>query len=538
MKPVIAIIESDDSLSTAIRSRFGGDYEIDVATEEEAGMTHLRADAGVQVALIIVPSWLGGIEYLVRARDLHPKAKRLLMIKVGDTSVRSDIRRALTLNQIDFFFGTPWASPEEELYPVVGEALRLWASEHLPRYDKGTIIDRDPPGAGRKIHRYLESNLVPTSLLSIDSWQAQRVAKQHKLNLDELPVMVMWDGRILVDPSVADVVDMLGVPTRPPTETVDLAIVGCGPAGLAAAAYAASEGLRVLGIEPAAMGGQAGTTSRIRNYLGLRWGVRGSEFGQRAFFQAEDLGADFVAARFATRLAADGDLRTVTLDSGDVIASRAVVLSCGVEYRRLGVPSVDALSGAGVFYGASASEAQSMGGLDVFVLGGGNSAGQIATHLAANGANATLLIRRELGPPMADYLIQEIRAAEGLTVREHTEIVGAGTERQLEHLILRDVRTHEEQLVPADGLFVFIGASPHTDWVANDMALDDHGFICTGVDVPSASWPLDRPPAFLETSIPGVFAAGDVRRGSMKRVAAAVGEGSIATLLVRDYLQP
>jgi thioredoxin reductase (NADPH) len=539
MKPVISIVDPDEALSADVRRRFGMDYDVDVAKTEKTGFAHLQASAesGAQVALVIAPYWMGGIDYLIRARVMHPKAKRLLMIRVGDVGAQSDIRRALTLNQIDFFFGTPWASPEEELYPVVSEALRLWAHEHLPRYDKATIIDHHHAGFAREIQSYLEPNLVWTSFHTVDSWEAQQLAKQHDLSLDTLPVMVLWDGRVLVDPNRADVAEALGAPTRAPLDTVDLAIVGCGPAGLASAAYAASEGLRVLGIEPYTMGGQAGTTSKIRNYLGFRWGITGGEFGQRAYAHAQDLGADFMVTRSAVGLQADGDLRIITLDNGDVVASRAVLLSGGVAYRRLGVPQVDDLAGAGVFYGASASEAQSMSGLDVFVLGGGNSAGQIATHLAGCGARTTLLIRRELGPPMADYLIKEIQGTTGLTVRSHTEVVGAGSEQQLEHLVLRDSQTNQEESVKADAFFVFIGARPHSAWLADVVALDDHGFIVTGRDVPPEAWALDhRPPALLETSTPGVFAAGDIRRGSVKRVAAAVGEGSTATLLVREYL--
>jgi thioredoxin reductase (NADPH) len=538
MKPVISIVEPDAALSTDLRRRFGKDYDVDVARTENTGLAHLEraAETGTQVALVIAPYWVGGVDYLVRARLLHPKAKRMLMIRVGDVGARSDIRRALTLNQIDFFFGSPWASPEEEIYPVVSEALRLWGSEHLPRYSKATIIDRSYEGFAREIQSYLEPNLVWTTYHPVGSWQAQQLAKQHDLSFDTLPVVVLWNGNVLVDPSRADVAEAMGAPTRAPSDTFDLTIVGCGPAGLAAATYGASEGLRVLGIEPYTMGGQAGTTSKIRNYLGFRWGISGGEFGQLAFAHAEDLGADFMMTRSAVSLRATGDLRIITLDNGDVVTSRAVVLAGGVAYRRLGVPDVDDLAGAGVFYGASASEARSMSGLDAFVLGGGNSAGQIATHLAGCGARTTLLIRRELGPPMADYLIKEIEGTTGLTVRSHTEVVGAGSNQQLDHLILRDTRTKDEERVKANALFVFIGARPHTEWLADAVELDDHGFIVTGNDVASESWTLDRPPAIFETAMPGVFAAGDIRRGSVKRVAAAVGEGATATLLVREYL--
>ena len=539
-KPLISIVGSGEELADAVRKRFGSDYEVATSPDAQTGVALLRAaaDAGTDVAIVIATLWAGGIEHLQHVRDLHPGAQRVLVILVGDVAARPDIRCALTLNHIDFFFGVPWASPEEEVYPVISEALRLWAREHQPRYDKAQILDRDHAGPGREIWSYLVRNNVWCTLHTIDSPSGRSLVEKHALSTDRLPIVVLWDGRVLVDPRQDEIAEAMGARTRPGEGTYDLAVVGSGPAGLAAAAYAASEGLRVLGIESNVIGGQAATTSRIRNYLGFRWGLSGSEFGDRAGRHAEDLGADFVMMRAAERLRADGDERVITLDSGDEVVARAVVLAGGVSYRRLGVPEVDDLVGAGVFYGAAASEAQSMSGLDVFVLGGGNSAGQIATHLAGVGARVTLLIRREtLGPPMADYLIQEVEATPGVTVRAHTEVVGAGSSRQLEHLVLRNVATGAEETVKADALFVFIGARPHSEWLEGSIALDDHGFVLTGRDVPSEAWPLDRPPAFLETSMPGVFAAGDIRHRSVKRVAAAVGEGSTATLLVREYLE-
>ena len=456
---------------------------------------------------------------------------------MGDVAAQADIRRALTLNHIDFFFGVPWASPEEEIYPVVGEALRLWAREHQPRYDKAAIIDRDDAGKGRDLWSHLNRNSVPVALHTVESPSGRSLVDQHGLSTDVLPVLVLWDGRVLVDPRRDELAEALGAQTRPGAGVYDIAVIGAGPAGLAASAYAASEGLRVVCVESEAMGGQAATTSRIRNYLGFRWGVSGSEFGERASHHAEDLGADFVVTRMAMALRADGGHRIVTLNNGDEIVARSVVLAGGVAYRRLGVPSVDDLTGAGVFYGAAASEAQSMSGLDVFVLGGGNSAGQIATHLAGVGARATLLIRGdELARSMADYLIQEIEATPGVQVRMLTEVVGAGSEQQLEWLTLRDRSTGAEETTKADALFVFIGARPHTEWLDGTVALDEHGFVVTGRDIAADAWPLERSPDFLETSMPGVFAAGDIRRGSVKRVAAAVGEGSTATLLVREFL--
>ena len=538
-KPLIAVVGAGDDLVDVLRARFASDYEVGVAADGAAAETMLRAtaDAHQPVAVVVASLWAGGIEQLMRVRELHPGAQRILVILVGDVAAQADIRRALTLNHIDFFFGVPWASPEEEIYPVVGEALRLWAREHQPRYDKAAIIDRDDGSRGRDLWSHLNRNSVPVALHTVDSPSGRSLVDQHGLSTDVLPVLVLWDGRVLVDPQRDEVAEALGAQTRPGAGVYDIAVIGAGPAGLAASAYAASEGLRVVCVESEGMGGQAATTSRIRNYLGFRWGVSGSEFGERASHHAEDLGADFVVTRMATALRADGEHRIVTLNNGDEIVARSVVLAGGVAYRRLGVPSVDDLTGAGVFYGAAAAEAESMSDLDVFVLGGGNSAGQIATHLAGVGARATLLVRgEELAASMAAYLIEEIEATRGLQVRMSTEVVGAGSEQQLEWLALRDRSTGAEQTVNADALFVFIGARPHTEWLDGIVSLDEHGFVLTGRDLPTEAWTLERPPAFLETSVAGVFAAGDIRRGSVKRVAAAVGEGSTATLLVREYL--
>ncbi len=549
--PLIAIIDrappQDGMLAPDLDRRFGRDYEViaTAGTAEALGVLSAAAHAGRPVAVVIVPMWMPsmtGIEFLISVRDLHPDAKRVLVIDVGDVSAEADIVRALTRNHLDFYFGMPWASPEEELYPVIGEALRLWSRHNQPRYEKAVIIDAPDHTRGRELRGWLERNGVATGLVFADSPRGRELLGRHQLVTDHLPGVVMHDGRALQDPRNDELAEALGASTRPRDVTYDVAIVGAGPAGLAAAVYAASEGLSAVVVESEAVGGQAGTSSKIRNYLGFPWNISGGELAERASRQAQQLGVHFVVARAALALRATGTQRLLTLSSGDEMTARAVVLAGGVAYRRLGVAEVDALVGAGVFYGAAVSEAQSMADMDVYVLGGGNSAGQAATHMAAAGARVTILIRGQaLSASMSDYLIEEIRASDAIAVRTGVRIIGAHTAQRLESLVLSDSNGENATTLPADALFVFIGARPHTEWLAGTLALDSNGFVLTGRDLSQTTgshsqWPLRRPPSVLETSMPGVFAAGDIRHRSVKRVAAAVGEGSTATLLVREYL--
>jgi thioredoxin reductase (NADPH) len=549
---LIAIVDraapDDGLLPPELDRRFGRDYEVVAAVGAAAGLEVVKAAArsSRRVAVVIVPMWMPdmtGVDFLIRVRDLHPAAKRVLVIDVGDVSAEADIVRALTRNLIDFYFGMPWASPEEELYPVIGEALRLWSRQNQPRYEKAVIIEARDQSRGRELRGWLERNGVATGLVDMDSPRGRALLDRHRLGTDQLPAVVLYDGQVLQNPRRDNLAEALGASTRPRDGTYDVAIVGAGPAGLAAAVYAASEGLSAVVVESEAIGGQAGTSSKIRNYLGFPWNISGAELGERAARQAQQLGVHFVVARAGRGLRASAAQRLLTLSNGDEVAARAVVLAGGVAYRRLGVTEVDALVGAGVFYGAAVSEAQSMADMDVYVLGGGNSAGQAATHMAAAGARVTMLIRgKELSSTMSDYLIEEIRASDTITVRTGVQIVGAQTALRLETLVLSDADAGGTSTVRADALFVFIGARPHTEWLTGAVALDSNGFVLTGRDLsqlsnPVHQWQLERPPSVLETSMPGVFAAGDIRHRSVKRVAAAVGEGSTAILLVREYLE-
>jgi thioredoxin reductase (NADPH) len=355
-------------------------------------------------------------------------------------------------------------------------------------------------------------------------------------------VVVFHSGRVFVDPSDAELAEGLGFGTRPAAAPYELVIVGAGPAGLAAAVYAASEGLQTLVVEPRVVGGQAGTSALIRNYLGFPRGIGGGVLANQALEQAWLFGANLVLTQRAMGLRARGRDRLVRLSDGSEIAAAAVVVASGVSWRRLGVPRLEALLGAGVFYGAAGAEARAMEGQDAFVVGAGNSAGQASVHLARYAASVTILCRGEaLGHSMADYLVQQIKRAPNIAVRLHTEVVDGRGGRRLEGLTLRDRRSGATQDLSAAALFVMIGAEPHTEWLAGTVERDDRGYILTGHDLlragtPPPGWPRQRPPLLLETSIPGVFAAGDVRYRSVKRVASAVGEGAVAVQLVHEYL--
>lgn len=537
MPPVIIVAVPNDETRAAVvdalERRYRADYDV-------IGMAALSAlpdligkltRDGRVVALAIAPIDAASDPCWAAVTAHYPTARRIALLAVGDTSAATSLTRALTLNTIDYYFGHPWATPEEELYPVTGEALRVWSRDEQLHYDKATIVDTPTGRRGPELESWLSRNGVAATFHPTTSPTGSTLISGPLAGIP-LPAVLLYNGQVLGDPAYDVLAESLGAHTRPADARYDLTIVGAGPAGLAAAAHAAAEGLRTLIIEQFAVGGQASTSPKIRNYLGFRWGISGRDLAADASHQAEQLGAEFVISRAATRLTTDGDDHLVTLANGSVARSGSVMLAGGVAYRQLGVASVDGMVGRGVFYGAGWSEIADMGGRRVFVLGAGNSAGQAACALANAGADVTMLVRGDsLGATMSDYLVQQVTATPSIAVRTGTQVLDAVGTHQLDCLIV--CNSNGTTQIAADALFIFIGARPHTQWLAGTILLDAKGFILTGRDLPP-----NHTAAWLETSTAGVFAAGDIRHGSIKRVAAAVGEGTTAATLAHNHLTP
>jgi thioredoxin reductase (NADPH) len=478
---------------------------------------------------------LDGLDLLLRAHELHPAAKRVLLEHRGEWTTGEPVVRAMTLGQADYVLFWPWLPLEQFLYLPVSEFLAGWEKSRAPSTEAIQIVGRQWEARSHELRDTLARVGIPYGFYTDDSPEGRRLLEHAGQDGGRLPVVLFRRGLVLVDPSHAELTAALGMHTHPVAGGCDILIVGAGPAGLAAAVYAASEGFAAQVLEPSVPGGQAGTSSHIRNYLGFPYGLSGDELTQRAVQQAWLFGADLILAQAATGLRPSGDDRLVRLSDGSEITTRAVILATGVAWRRLGVPALEALNGAGVFYGAAGSEARAMRGEDVFVIGAGNSAGQAAVHLSAYAASVTIItIDERLGEFMSDYLVQKVEATPNIAVVLHTEVVDGHGHGRLEGLTLRDRHTGATRTVPASAMFVLIGAEPRTDWLDGVVERDERGYVLTGHDLDH--WPLARPPLALETSLPGVFAAGDVRYRSIKRVASAAGEGSIAVQLVHQYL--
>lgn len=550
-KPVVLVVTDKPLVLTALtadlRRRFGADYEVLALSDGEAAVAAVTeaASRGVDVALLIADQSTGGlpaIEVLTRVHERVPTAKRVLLIARGDWSAANPLVSAMALGQVDYHLYSPWRPLERILYPAVSDFLAAWdKSQDAPEVPV-RIVGTQFSARSHQLRDALTRVGVPYWFYEPDTAAGRQLLAEAGTDGSRLPVVSFRQQTVLIDPDLAQVWQGLGVSTQVDVDSCDLIVIGAGPAGLAAAVYAASEGLETLLLESDVPGGQAGTSSLIRNYLGFHRGISGDDLTIRAVEQAWLFGTRFVLSQTATSVRDEGSRKVVTTSDGREVAARAVVIATGVSWRRLGVPALEALVGAGVFYGAAGAEARAMQGRDVFVVGAGNSAGQAAMHLSRYATTVTMLVRGgTLRTSMSEYLVSELEQAPNVNLRFNTEVIdGAGAGR-LETLTLRQRQSAATEIVPAAALFLLIGAEPRTGWLEGRLARDDRGYILTGQDLLNAgdalaNWPLARPPMLLETSMPGVFAAGDVRQRSMKRVAAAAGEGATAIQLVHGYL--
>jgi thioredoxin reductase len=537
-------------LHRELSKRYGVDYQI-VACARPADlapwMRDLRA-AGLPVALVI--GGVGahdpdGIEALAAVRSIDPTVLRVAAVGWGDwPSVRS-VFDAVTLGKIDHWVWCPAQTPAEEFHRPVTEFLREWASQRGGGFEPVQVIGERWSARSQELRDLFARHRVPAGFYDATSRRGRQMLHELGLASPDLPVVVLRfaaERPVLVNPSNLEIVDAFGVMTPiSPGDVFDVAVVGAGPAGLAAAVGASSEGLRTVVVEHEAVGGQAGTSSMIRNYPGFSQGISGAKLAQEMWQQAWTFGTTFVYMRQAESLSAKHGRYRLGLSDGRILTSRAVVIATGATYRRLGLPALENLQGRGVFYGAATSEAPAMRGRNVFVAGGGNSAGQAALYLAKWASRVTLLVRAgSLADSMSDYLIRQIGAAPNVDVCHRVQVADGAGPGHLESLVLRDTASGQRRSVPADALFVLIGSQPRTQWLGEAIARDPSGFIITGPDLLARSsprWPLGRAPLPLETSLPGIFAAGDVRQGSVKRVASAVGEGAAIIPLVHRHLQ-
>ncbi len=552
LKPVIltqcGVPDRRRMVERELGRRYGQDYDVLIASSrsEAAAMLEALSADGRAVALVLADDATpvdGATSLFAFARHRFPDVRRGLLIEWGEWADRqcaTSVLHLMATGQIDYYVIRPWRGPDEYFHRTVTEFLLEWERASGSRPHEVTLVGAPRSARVHDLRSLLARGGVPHSFVPGDSEEGRRLLAQNDMR-DDVPMVLLHDGRVLRDPTNTELVQAYGVDTEVAALVErDLVVVGAGPAGLSAAVYAASEGLSVLVLESEAIGGQAGSSSLIRNYLGFARGISGAELAQRAYQQAWVFGATFAHTREATGLHPGGDRLILDVAPDRQVHARAVVLATGVSYRRLGVPELEALFGAGVYYGASGVEAQALRDRVAHVVGGGNSAGQAALHLARYAKSVSLLVRAEsLAESMSRYLIDALAAA-GVQVRMGIEVVGGGGHGNLEHIRLLDRRTGTETTEPSDGLFVLIGAEPRTGWLPETLLRDRWGYVLTGEDVLAEggrrAWPLNRPPRPHEASIPGVFAVGDVRRGSVKRVSSAVGEGAVVISEVHAHI--
>jgi thioredoxin reductase (NADPH) len=547
-KPVLLSVDDDPGVSRAVardlRRRYGEDFRVLRASSAQEALDALRELKlrGDTVAALLADyrmPQMNGIDFLEQAMDLFPHARRALLTAYADTDAAI---QAINVVDVDFYLLKPWDPPEEKLYPVVDQMIQVWRDSPEAVVEEVKLVGHRWSAPSFRARDLLARNAVPYRWYSVDDPEGQRLLAAADAGPEDVPVVITPDGVVLRSPSETELAGVVGLSVQPESDFYDLIVVGGGPAGLGAAVYGASEGLRTVLVEREATGGQAGQSSRIENYLGFPNGVSGGQLADRARRQARKFGVEMLLARDVVALEAHGSKRVLRFDDGGSIASHAVVLATGVSYRSLGVAGADGLTGRGVYYGSAMTEAAECADQKVFIVGGANSAGQAAVFFARYASSVHLLVRGpSLEASMSQYLIEQLTGIENVFVHTCTVVAETHGDGHLEELTLQNAQTGEQETHPASHLFVFIGGAPRTHWLDGTVIRDERGFIPTGPGLLEDGrrphgWTLDRDPYFLESSLPGVFVAGDVRAESVKRVASAVGEGAMAVTLVHRYL--
>ena len=549
MKPFLITVDDDFEVSRAVerdlRRKYGEQYRVlraESGAEALASLEQLKL-RNEMVALFLVDQrmpQMTGVEFLSRAISLYPEAKRALLTAYADTDAAI---RAINDAQVDYYLMKPWHPPEERLYPIIDDLLEDWHATFKSPFQGIRVLGHRWSPQTHQIKEFLGRNQVPYQWLDIEKdGEAATLLQSAHASPEQLPVVVFPDGSSLIQPTTFQVAEKVGFRMKAEQPFYDLIVIGAGPSGLAAAVYGGSEGLKTVLLERQAPGGQAGMSSRIENYLGFPAGLSGQDLARRALTQAQRFGVELLSPQEAVSLRVAGPARIVTLADGSELSGKTVLITTGVSYRTLNVPGVAQLTGAGVYYGAGMTEAVAAKGEDVYVVGGANSAGQAAVYFARYARQVTILVRGEsLSATMSYYLIERLKQTPNIVVETCVEVFECRGTSRLESLVLQDTKTKDCRSVPAQSLFIFIGALPYTDWLGDTVLRDEHGFILSGPDLvrdgclPPA-WPLARAPYLFETSVPGVFVAGDARHGSIKRMASGVGEGTIAEKMIERYL--
>ncbi|SRR6266571_3952767 len=548
-RPAMLTVDDDPAVSRAVardlRRRYGQDFQIVRASSAAEALDALRELKlrGGRVAVMLADyrmPQMNGVEFLEQAMDLFPQARRCLLTAYADTDAAI---QAINVVDVDHYLLKPWDPPEEKFYPVVDALLEAWRAAPDREIDEIKVVGHRWSPPSYRIRDFLARNLVPYRWFAADEPEGRRLLDAAGAGPEAIPLVITSDGRALSTPTAAEVAAAVGLSTAPVRDFYDLIIIGGGPAGLGAAVYGASEGLHTVLVERKAIGGQAGQSSRIENYLGFPDGVSGAQLTERARRQAGKFEAEVLTTRDVVALDVRGSARVVRFDDGTELSAHTVILATGVAYRPLAAPGVAELTGRGVYYGSAATEGPACAGTDVYIVGGANSAGQAALFFSQHARSVTLVVRGDsLERSMSYYLIQQLAAIDNIHVQTGTEVVEAHGTDHLEAVTLCDSKQVARTTVPAEHLFVFIGAEPRTEWLDGAVVRDPRGFVYTGPDLLTdgqrpAGWDRDRDPFYLECSVPGVFAAGDVRANSVKRVASAVGEGAMAVTLVHRYLE-